>query len=100
MKPKTPDKVAAAYARRPPKLKALTFSHADEEGEESYLLIEGNSRALRMLGEMLVATADQKAGFDFHMHPRGGGLIFFDNASTHGIYLNLVTSPKAVRKRK
>ena len=91
MKTTTPDKVASSNSRRPPKLKVAAFS----SDEELYVLLEGSRKALRMLGEMLIATADQKAGFDFAIHPRGSGTIFFNKASTHGIYLNLVKSPKA-----
>jgi hypothetical protein len=29
------------------------------------------------------------------MHPRGAGVAFFNDASTHGICLSLVDSPKA-----
>jgi hypothetical protein len=92
MEMKTPDKVASSYSKNPPKLKVTTFSGSDEG---SHVLLEGNHRALRMLGEMLIATADQKTGFDFHMHPRGAGVAFFNDASTHGICLSLVDSPKA-----
>ena len=91
MEMKTPDKVVSSYSKNPPKLKVAVFSDSDEH----YVLLEGDREALRMLGEMLIATADQTADFDFSMHPRGAGIIFFNKASTHGLYLNLVNSTKA-----
>jgi hypothetical protein len=62
MEMKTPDKVASSYSKNPPKLKVTTFSGSDEG---SHVLLEGNHRALRMLGEMLIAMADRRRVLTF-----------------------------------
>jgi hypothetical protein len=89
--PKTPDALADFYSVDPPKLNIQSFACGEGRQNESFMLIEGNEQALRMLGEMLIAASQQSEGFDFSLHPEAAGQIFFASKSTHGIYIHRVS---------
>lgn len=61
----------------------------DEETKEPLtVLVEGGSAALRMLGELLVAVADEKENNSFSISPFGPGNIHFSKNAELGIYIH------------
>lgn len=60
-----------------------------EVGEVSTtVLIEGGSEALRMLGELLLAIADEPDEEGFSISPFGAGRFHFSDASKLGVYIH------------
>lgn len=51
------------------------------------VLIEGSAKALRFLGEVLIAHA-KEWDCKFHLDPKGGGSAWFKKGSTLGLYLH------------
>jgi hypothetical protein len=67
----------------------LRLLEDDEDGDRT-VLVEGRAKALRMLGELLIAVADGNSGESFCVSPRGPGKVHFDAKSELGIYIHLV----------
>ena len=60
----------------------------EENGRGSSVLIEGSSRALHLLAELLVAVADEKANDGFGMGPKSAGSFHFSSTSEFGVYIH------------
>ena len=61
----------------------------EKSERESSVLIEGDRSALRFLGELLLAIADQPAGYDLPLHPSGAGSVHFQPGSDLGFYVRM-----------
>lgn len=62
----------------------------DEDGQSKTVLAEGQPKALRMLGELLIAVADGNSGESFYISPFGPGNQHFGTRSELGIYIHRV----------
>ena len=78
-----PDDVCELESKTPPKLAIRML-------DESTMLIEGKKEALRFLGSLLIAVADDPLGDGFQFSPDGSGSAFFSSSSTVGLYLHRV----------
>ena len=78
-----PDDVCKLESKTPPKLAIRML-------DESTMLIEGKKEALRFLGTLLIAVADDSLGDGFQLSPDGPGSVFFSTSSTVGLYLRRV----------
>jgi hypothetical protein len=65
----------------------LRLLDEDDGSEPSTVLVEGSSRALKMLAELLIAVAEEKENDGFSMSPMGAGNIHFSKATKLGIYI-------------
>jgi len=54
----------------------------------SYVLIEGDSNALRFLAELILSQVDSNYGCNLDMHPSGAGSDHFTEHSNLGLYLH------------
>lgn len=83
------DEICGRYAERPT---GLTLRLLDEEdgNEPSTLLVEGSANALRLLGELLIAVAEEKENESFSISPFGAGRIHFSEAAKLGIYIHRI----------
>src|SRR4051812_6031858 len=66
----------------------------DEPDSDQYSLIQGSSSALRFSGELLIATANQDAPFDYAMMPGGAGKALFSDASDLGLSFDAPAPPQ------
>ncbi|PSJ50537.1 hypothetical protein [Kumtagia ephedrae] len=55
---------------------------------EATILIEGPSRALHLLADLLMAVADEKENDGFGLGPRGAGSFHFSKTSEFGVYIH------------
>jgi hypothetical protein len=83
------DEICERYAQARVGL-TLRLLAEDDGASPSAVLIEGPSRALRMLAELLVATADECESDGFSISPFGAGKDHFSKASELGIYIHRV----------
>jgi hypothetical protein len=85
--------VIEKYSENPSKITIRTFDEpADEPGDmpETYVLIEGESEALRFLGEAILGFVNSNSGCNWDIHPNGAGNIYFSADSTAGVYLHKI----------
>jgi hypothetical protein len=83
------DDVAGAFAERGVEL-TVRLLPEDEAGPPAVLL-SGKSDALRMLGMLLLAVAEEAPPDDgFGIDPRGPGSLLFSKEATHGIYIHKI----------
>ena len=77
----SPDEVCSANADRGVKLTSRLM-------DEGYLLLEGDSEALKFLGELLIAQANFSPDCGFQIAPNGPGSALFTEGSTTGLYIH------------
>jgi hypothetical protein len=82
-------------AHGPSSSKVLVQTFLAEEDEDrddvppmSYVLIEGDQKALKFLADLILAFVDSDYGCNLDIHPTGAGSNHMSDASTHGIYLH------------
>ena len=81
-----PDEICVRYGDLKSDL-SLRLLPTDEGGDDK-ILIEGHSRALHLLAELLMAVADEKENDGFGMGPRSAGSFHFSKTSEFGVYIH------------
>lgn len=69
---------------------SLSLLVDDETNEPSTVLVEGGVSALKMLGELLIAVAEESDNESFFISPVGPGRLHFAKNSKLGIYINRI----------
>jgi hypothetical protein len=64
----------------------------DDEEFSDTVLIEGSSRALSLLGKLLLAVANGPNGDGFSLSPDSAGSVHFSNDSELGFYIHKTKS--------
>ena len=82
----TPDEVCDEYSKKKSGLMLRLL--AEEEGAPPAVLIEGSSRALRLLADLLLAVANDENSDGFSISPFGAGKFHFSKKSELGVYIN------------
>ncbi|MBN2240618.1 MAG: hypothetical protein JW712_12660 [Dehalococcoidales bacterium] len=107
-----PYEVCESYAntKAMEKLTIQTFTE-QQEGEvylAEFVLIEGDTKALEFLGNVIIAQAQQGEECGFRFGPDTAGKTFFNSNSSHGIYIhrlpceqpgNVMATPTRIRKK-
>jgi hypothetical protein len=79
-KPMTPDEVCASYADRKVKITSKAM--------DNLVLLEGDREALKFLGNLLLAQADDERSCSKSIEPDGAGSELFSETSNLGIYIH------------
>jgi hypothetical protein len=77
----SPDEICSSNADRGVKFTSRLM-------DEGYLLLEGDSEALRFLGDLLIAQADFTPDCGFQISPENPGSALFNEGSTTGLYIH------------
>jgi hypothetical protein len=77
----TPDEVCPNYADRKVKITSRAM--------DNLVLLEGDREALKFLGNLLLAQADDERSCNKSIQPNGAGSAFFTDTSNLGIYIHL-----------
>lgn len=62
----------------------------EDTSDPSTVLVEGNANALKMLGELFIAVAEEKENESFSISPFGPGNIHFSEDAKLGIYIHRI----------
>jgi hypothetical protein len=79
-KPVTPDEVCASYADRKVKITSKAM--------DDLVVLEGDREALKFLGNLILAQADDERSCNKSIQPNGAGSVFFTDTSNLGIYIH------------
>jgi hypothetical protein len=69
----------------------------EDEPDNPMVLLEGRTEALRMLGELLIAMADEEEDCGMQIGPLGPGSVFFSQAAELGIYIHRLNDDGSCR---
>lgn len=81
------DEISERYATESVGL-TLRLLAEEDSNQSSTVLVEGNADALKFLGELLIAVAEEKENENFSISPFGPGSVHFSKSATLGIYIH------------
>ena len=79
----SPDKLCAYCADR-----GIKVTVQKMEGDDNWILIEGDAEALAFLGYLLIAQSSFQMDCGFQLSPKGAGRALFNRKSDTGIYIH------------
>ena len=91
----SPDKVCAYSAD-----KGIRVTIQKMEGDDNWILIEGDAEALAFLGHLLISQSEFQKDCGFQLSPKGPGRALFNRKSDTGLYIHrLPCLEKRARKK-